>query len=688
MIPQSFQDEYNFINKYIGNRENSFKAIFIPNNNQIEPFEIHLSKDKFYEEAESILNCENIRKELISKNDVSYFYYPELKEFKAINERALKTKKKKPLAGDAILIRGNRERGELDITYELFLRFEEFFSPKQRVFDFESNFNGNQTDILSVLSQPSSFNYSIEKVKNGRFLEFPNKATTTDWKSEPKQPNAILNEYKAVIPDAIISIESYSIGPNNSSPHFSTAKINDIPLTIYSNFTKKKDESIHNVSLRTLYYLVILQQRLLNFSDNNNTQENDNDIFSFYNDHLIEKKEYEESLPPSPPSSSLINSDDTSPTLSTTSTTSITSTTTTKPKSKINTIEKTEFLISNINNEDILKFYGINMNKNNKVVYVKEGISNVIIYENPEKRRVEHGDEVTIAFSYHSFDNNVVKVPTEQTVTVGKLDNCIDGLHHALKEMRENDIVLSVVHSMFAFGEKGVISGDIDLCGMLVKPSSTIGILIELVEIKRRSKFTDTKIKSMTTTEKINLIKANNQNAKENLSTKDKLFNALKIYKNNRALCNLDLLGQMDADQWDEMNLLASQTFTNLAICYSRMIPPQHIRVIEYCKESMVFEETSKAFRLASNAYRELNEIGDAIKYMEIAKEIDFNIENESKKNGTSVKVMKQLEYTSLINKLKILERKEEQKEKVIFEKLFKCIESSGFDVAKDDDFN
>ncbi|KAM9985149.1 hypothetical protein ACTFIY_009591 [Dictyostelium cf. discoideum] len=220
--------------------------------------------------------------------------------------------------------------------------------------------------------------------------------------------------------------------------------------------------------------------------------------------------------------------------------------------------------------------FGVRMNRNNKVVYVAK-------------------------------DGKIVKDQTELTITVGESESCIDGLHHALVEMHENDLVLSIVHSKYAYGDKGIIFGDINVCNTLVPPSSPIET------IKRRTKFTTTKVSSLSLVEKINLIKTNNQEAKDYFLRKD-YFKALKIYRGNRVLCNLDLIGKVDSDDlWDEMKLIAAQTHTNLALCYLAMPSPHHQRIIEYyCNESIVFEETSKAYRLSSDAYKELNEIEKA----------------------------------------------------------------------------
>ncbi|KAM9997580.1 hypothetical protein ACTFIY_007237 [Dictyostelium cf. discoideum] len=713
MISQSSPDAYNFMKPYIAKRENSFKAIFIPNDSKVEPFEIYLSKDKYYDEVTEILNGKGLRKELISKNDVSYYFYPDCKvdDIKSVNERALKTKKKKALGGDAVLIRGSIDRVERDLTYEQFLRFEEFFSPKQRVFDFENNYDGTgSTDLLSVLFESSKWNYKIDKVQNGRYLKFPNNPVTTDWKFEKKQPQSILNEYKAVIQDTTISIESFSIGPNNSSPFFSTATINNGPLVIYSNLTKKKDESTHNVCHRVLYYLVILQQRLLGFSNHDNI-ENDKINFTFKNDYLIEFKEFEEfEISKNNNNNNNNNNDnndnndnnnnnnnDNNTTTTTTTTTTLTTVNATKNNTdskKKSIIEKTENFIKNIKNDnDIITFYGIKMNRNNKVIYVTKGISNIIINENEKKKKVEFGDEVVVSFSYYLADGKLVKDQTELTITVGESQSCIDGLHHSLMEMHEGDLVLSIVHSKYAYGEKGIIFGDIDFCNTLVPPSSTLGILIELLEIKHRSKFTNTKVSSLSLIEKINLIKSNNQDAKEHFLRKD-YFKALKIYRGNRVLCNLDLIGKIDSDDlWDEIRLLAAQTHTNLALCYQAMPSPHHQRIIEYCNESIVFEETSKAYRLSSEAYKELNNIEKAIEQMEIAKEIDFNIDDhfksipENKNKINPVSTLSQSQYIKKIDSLKRLERKELEEEKGVYKNILKNLESSGFDLAKDDHF-
>ncbi|KAN0008495.1 hypothetical protein ACTFIU_011272 [Dictyostelium citrinum] len=713
MISQFSQDGYDFLKPYKLKRENSFKAIFIPNQLLVEPFEIHLSKDDYYDEALEILKGKGLRKELISKNDVSYFFFPDFKvgDFKEANERALKTKKKKPLGGDAILIRGSIDRMQKDLTYEQFLRFEEFFSPRLRVFDFENNYDGNgSTDLLSVLFEASTWNYNIDKVQNGRYLKFPNNSVTTDWKVEKKQPHSILNEYKTVIQDTTITIESFSIGPNNSSPFFSTATINGGQIVIYSNLTKKKDESTHNVCHRVLYYLAALQQRLLGFSTTATatTTDNDNDNYSYKNDHLNELKEFEE-FENSKNNNNNNNDDENNNTITTTTTTTTTNTNTTTTtttntilttvnatKNSIDTkkksiIEKTENFIKNIDNDNIITFYGVKMNRNNKVVYVTKGISNIVIGENNKKKKVEFGDEVSISFSYYLPDGKIVKDQTDQIITVGESQSCIDGLHHSLMEMHEGDLVLSIVHSRFAYGEKGIIFGDIDFCNTLVPPSSTLGILIDLVEIKHRSKFTNTKVSSLSLKEKINLIKTNNQEAKDHFTRKD-YFKALKIYRNNRVLCNLDLIGKVDSDDlWDEMKLLAAQTHTNLALCYLAMPSPHHQRIIEYCNESIVFEETSKAYRLSSDSYKELNNIEKAIEQMKIAKEIDFNIENELKNNPENkvnpVQIMSQSQYDQKIRLLKQLERKELKGEKEVYQKILKNLESSGFDLAKDNNF-
>ncbi|KAM9959025.1 hypothetical protein ACTFIR_000076 [Dictyostelium discoideum] len=702
MISQSSPDAYNFMKPYIPKRENSFKAIFIPNDSKVEPFEIHLSKDKFYDEVTEILNGKGLRKELISKNDVSYYFYPDCKvgDVKSINERALKTKKKKALGGDAVLIRGSIDRVERDLTYEQFLRFEEFFSPKQRVFDFENNYDGNgSTDLLSVLFESSTWNYKIDKVQNGRYLKFPNNAVTTDWKFEKKQPHSILNEYKAVIQDTTISIDSFSIGPNNSSPFFSTATINNGPLVIYSNLTKKKDESTHNVCHRVLYYLVILQQRLLGFSndhDGDNNIENDKNNFSFKNDYLIEFKEFEEfeNLKNNNNNNNNDNNDNDNNITTTTTLTTVNATKNNIESKKKSIIEKTENFIKNIKNDnDIITFYGIKMNRNNKVIYVIKGISNIVINENDKKKKVEFGDEVVVSFSYYLADGKLVKDQIELTITVGESQSCIDGVHRSLMEMHEGDLVLSIVHSEYAYGEKGIIFGDIDFCNTLVPPSSTLGILIELVEIKHRSKLTNTKVSSLSLIEKINLIKSNNKEAKEHFLRKD-YFKALKIYRGNRVLCNLDLIGKVDSDDlWDEIKLLAAQTHTNLALCYLAMPSPHHQRIIEYCNESIVFEETSKAYRLSSDAYKELNNIEKAIEQMEIAKEIDFNIDDHFKSNPENknkinpVQTLSQSQYIQKINSLKKLERKELDEEKNVYKNILKNLESSGFDLAKDDHF-
>ncbi|EGC29337.1 hypothetical protein DICPUDRAFT_159089 [Dictyostelium purpureum] len=630
-------------------KPNSYKAIFVSCWDHIDPFEIYLSYDQptLQKQLEVLFGVPGTRREYIGKHDPSFFFFPlftimdsldgsppkegsiKYKDLQLLplNIRANSLKGKQKLKGDAIFVNVDLEGRERDVSMEHYKKIWESLVPFQKVFDFESNLVSRK-DLIGTILYKSNFQFKIEDEDD--FIK-------------TKNPTAIINEYKAI--DTGNTIISSTFG-GYSKNHYSTCLINN--HLIYSKLFVKKDQSLRSCHYRALRYLQTLQSVHLGHLDKEDKQVNEilnesyytQEIDNFINGVLENDDNYNKNK-----KAEIENS---------------------KKEKKLSVYEKALLELG----EDIEcenKIFGVPIKSDHRISifktksiqihYIKE------VFDSDNKPDL--GTEVSLDFVYYLEDGKVVDKKTDKFI-YGDDDAIIDGLHFVISHMKYNEIVIATIPPEFAYGEFGICSTD----KYIVPPNATIAVLVELSE-NQRIKPTPVQLVMMPMQQKINAIKKNNELGKENFK-KGLFLKSFRNYKVSKGYCSKKYLGKCESDEmFEEFLGLAAQTLTNVVLCYQRMphkekeITQDKIldRVLKYCNASLDYTETSKAYRIRSNCFKELRQYQQSLDDLVAAKEID-TINN-------SFDAFSEKKYEAEIQKLNTLALNYSKKEKQQFENYF-----------------
>ncbi|KAM9941925.1 hypothetical protein ACTFIT_005293 [Dictyostelium discoideum] len=629
-----------------GNVE-SFRVIFIPSNQDIQPYEVSIStKESIQTQLDNIINTKNRVSEYISKKDTSHIIFP-LVDIGAngflANPRASDLlRRKKSFLGDALFV--NFKKIYRDISLEEFLKIEKFISKNIYVQDFENICKINDHDLVSLITKKSTF--QVDKDSSQALYEINFKVNDIDF------------EYKPIVEKLKPAGPFYS--------HFTIEGI-----SFFSKILPQKTLSINSLSNRVLMYLIWRQQKLLFGCDqqyiDTSEQEHRLEHEQFLKDNVKIQKDNEQT------------SMDITTSTSTTTTATATTTTTatdvefkdvTKPKqtdvkfkdisppspssSSTSTSTSTSTMINNDKeDEEIIELYGIKIKKNHSVISIKDKeIYKHVIKAGNGTVFPTIGNSIVISFSTRLPNGKIIQEKQKQTIIIGET-NCIIGIHYALTSMSPGEHSIVVLDPQYAYGDLG-------LPGLITAHTRLIVLIEASNQFDTREKSNNATIIRMSTTEKINAIRSGSDLAKNNFNS-NRLGRSLRDYKSLENYYNLDYLSKVSQEEWDDIQSLATSNSINIAIVYSKL--NRWDRTFHYLKLAMEYDEDSpKIHYWLSKCYKNGQNYEDAIKEIQLAQKIDS--ESQTPK-------MTNLQYNKELDHLNKLLANQELEERKMYKRIF-----------------
>ncbi|KAK5580164.1 hypothetical protein RB653_000177 [Dictyostelium firmibasis] len=601
----------------------SFRVIFIPSNQDIQPYEVSVStKESIQTQLDNILNSNYRVMESITKRDSSYVLFPLVNSLTCgliPNPRASNLFRKKVLLGNALFI--SFKTIYRDISIEDFLKVEKFISKNLYVQDFENICKSKDHDLVSLITKRS--NFQIEK----------------DIWIYKKNQLQVLHEIKFMINDTIFQFKLNTISLKPSGPFYSEFSFDGISFV--SKILPQKTTSINSLGNRVLIYLIWRQQKLL-FGCN------DQFIDSSYEEHKIELENYFKLHKESTQTSKENKT-------STETSTNLTTTTTTtaeefKDTSKSIATDKFKDISSSTvdadKNEEI-QLYGITIKKIHPVISIKgKEIYKHVIKSGNGSVYPTIGNSITISYSTRLPNGKIIHDKQKQSIIIGET-NCIIGIHYALTSMSLGEHSIIVLDPHYAYGDLGLPG--------LITPHTKLIVLIEASnQLNTREKSNHDTLIKMNTAEKISAIRTGSELAKNNFNS-NRLGRSLRDYKSLENYYSLDFLSKVTQEEWDEIQTLASTNCINMAIVYSKL--NRWDRTLHCLKLAIDYdEESSKTHYWISKCYKNGQNYEDAIKEIKLAQKYDSESPNPKMTND---QYKKELEH---LNKLLANQELEERK--------------------------
>ncbi|KAM9998555.1 hypothetical protein ACTFIY_008227 [Dictyostelium cf. discoideum] len=583
----------------------SFRVIFIPSNQNIQPYEVSIStKESIQTQLDNIINTKNRVSEYISKKDTSHIIFPLVDSgtsgFLANPRASDLLRRKKSFLGDALFI--NFRKIYRDISLEEFFKIEKFISKNIYVQDFENICKINDHDLVSLITKKSTF--QVDKDSSQALYEINFKVNDIDF------------EYKPIVEKLKPAGPFYS--------HFSIEGI-----SFFSKILPQKALSINSLSNRVLMYLIWRQQKLLFGCDqqyiDTSEQEHRLEHEQFLKDNVKTKKDNEET-----------SMDITTSTSTATTETDVEFKDITKPKqtdvkfkdisstpasTTTTTTTTTTTIINNNNNndnnkedEEIIELYGIKIKKNHSVISIKDKeIYKHVIKAGNGTVFPTIGNSIVISFSTRLPNGKIIQEKQKQTIIIGET-NCIIGIHYALTSMSPGEHSIVVLDPQYAYGELGLPG--------LITPHTKLIVLIEASnQFDTTEKSNNATLIRMSTPEKINAIRSGSDLAKNNFNSK-RFGRSLRDYKSLENYYNLDYLPKVSQEEWDDIQSLATSNCINIAIVYSKL--NRWDRTFHYLKLAMEYDEDSpKIHYWLSKCYKNGQNYEGAIKEIQLAQKID-----------------------------------------------------------------
>ncbi|KAM9993273.1 hypothetical protein ACTFIZ_011239 [Dictyostelium cf. discoideum] len=608
----------------------SFRVIFIPSNQDIQPYEVSIStKESIQTQIDKILNTKNRVSEYISKKDTSHVIFPLVDSgtsgFLANPRASDLLRKKRSFLGDALFI--NFKKIYRDISLDEFFKIEKLISKNLYVQDFENICKINDHDLVSLITKKSTF--QVDKDSSQVLYEINFKVNDEDFEFKP-----IVEKLKPA-------------GPFYS--HFTIEGI-----SFFSKILPQKTLSINSLSNRVLMYLIWRQQKLLFGCDHQfidtSKQEHILEHEQFLKDNVKIQKDNEQT-----------SMDITTTTTTTTTTTATTTATTdvefkdTTTKSKQTDVKFKDIssTIINNDNEEIIELYGIKIKKNHSVISIKgKEIYKHVIKAGNGTVFPTIGHSIAISFSTRLPNGKIIQEKQKQTIIIGET-NCIIGIHYALTSMSPGEHSIVVLDPQYAYGDLG-------LPGLISAHTKLIVLIEASNQFDTRDKSNNATIIRMSTTEKISAIRSGSDLAKNNFNS-NRLGRSLRDYKSLENYYNLDYLSKVSQEEWDDIQSLATSNCINIAIVYSKL--NRWDRTFHYLKLAMEYDEdSSKIHYWLSKCYRNGQNYEDAIKEIQLAQKID---------SESSTPKMTNLQYNKELDHLNKLLANQELKERKMYKRIF-----------------
>ncbi|KAN0042315.1 hypothetical protein ACTFIV_004878 [Dictyostelium citrinum] len=642
----------------------SFRVIFIPGNQDIQPYEVSISiKESIQTQFDKLLNTKNRVSEYVSKRDTSHVIFPLVDSTSGFqqNPRASNLfRKKKSFLGDALFV--SFKKIYRDISLEEFLKVEKFISKNLYVQDFENICKINDHDLVNLITKKSTF--QVDK----------------DVWIYKKKSSQVLYEINFKIDDIDFEFKPIVENLKPAGPFYSHFTIDGI--TFFSKILPQKALSINSLSSRVLVYLIWRQKKLLFGCD-------DQFIDTSEEEHRLELEQFlKENVK--------IQKEQTSMDITTSNssiapeiaeiTVATTTTTTTKdeeikdtfkqkqtevkfeditpsPPSTIITPITSPTTTTTTEDEEIIELYGIPIKKNHNVISIKgKEIYKHVIKDGNGTVFPTIGNSIAIIFSTRLPNGKIIQEKQKQTIILGET-NCIIGIHYALTSMSPGEHAIVVLDPQYAYGELGLPG--------LITPHTKLIVLIEAsTQFDTREKANNSTLIRMSTTEKINAIRSGSDLAKNNFNS-SRYGRSLRDYKSLENYYNLDYLSKVSQEEWDDIQSLAATNCMNMAIVYSKL--DRWDRTFHYLKLAMEFdEESSKVHYWFSKCYKNGQNYEDAIKEIQLAQKYDSE---SSTPRMTNDQYKKELDH---LNKLLANQELEERK---MYKKIFD-------NLAEDDQIN
>ncbi|KAF2069063.1 hypothetical protein CYY_009619 [Polysphondylium violaceum] len=592
------------------------QAILIPYDVN-KPFQtITVSKKDTSIDVLKYLDSKEFLIEYISKQDVSYIYFPKVEKYTddmevLRNERAsllVRRTGSKVFCGNAIFIRSTVPRKEgvhsahpVDITVEQFQRVYQYITnpPIVHAFDFEGNLE-SYSDLVDVILNPSTFNFPDGDI----------------W-IEKKNQNAILNEYYSRC-IGLTTAEPLYEAFGQGGPFVSFFKV-DKELTIYSSVQSTKSKARMVLSHRLLRYYIYRQQNLFfgtEFTFDNGYQE----YIESKEKDAQERIEYQQKKAEQLKQQQLEGGVPDGPDIKMVDTPTVT---------------------QELKEEDIEIYDLLNNSKIIKKVTTKTSSTACPSF----------GDQVSMSFRLYCENKMIGEDSGKILFVIGESNNIV-GLHIALMNMSPGEKASVLIHPDFAYGDLGIPN--------LIPPQTPVRVEVHMMSIDSRCNPSKLKLHLMTTQQKIEAAKKIRTMTK-NFFSANQIGKCIKLYRSAVNYVELENLGKFETqelfDQWKDE---AIAIFINLAICYSRI--QRWDRVYLYAKKAGICgdEDNPKVHFWFSRCAEVKNDYENAIVEMLNSQNADYN--------NT---YMKPEQYQTRLSHLKKLLNKQTQAEKNMYKKIF-----------------